>query len=670
MKNLFIFTLCLLSYLTAHLQTDGLSYQAVIIDKNPQEIPGADISGNYLSNTEIILRFTITNSSQEIEFKESHLTTTDDLGMVNVIIGQGFTEADSMGEFYDINWNGSPKWLTVELAYNGSEFDELSHQNLLFVPYAYHRNIIATQTLDVDGASTLNSTLNVGDATELGSTLNVEGETTLSNTLLVEGETTLSDDLYVAGQTLLDQTLTVNGISVMNQSLSVLNQSPAYLSGTLQVDNAATLGNTLAVTGTSTLNDQVTINSFEEGGQSSINAYPLIVQGSNQGIAVQVNPNEPGSANNFVSFFNGSGGIVGRIEGQTVAEFESSPEHLFQLATFAAESVTAGANLGTAIAGVTVCPGLPVIVCPPSWSDIAMATANAALVVIKTGLYIDHAYSNLGVTYGSGSADYAEYLEQIDPAELISAGDVVGIKGGKISLDLTGASQILVVSTNPAILGNMPLEGESSAVQKVAFMGQVPIKVHGQVNIGDYLIPSGNNDGIAVGVSKEEISVDQYGNIIGIAWSTSNPNQIISRVNVSIGLNSNDLASVVSAQQKELDALRSEVEAIKTLIAGETQPVTLDMTAEEEQVLMDLVHKEQDIRAGVYDTYEIPETITPEFIMECMNDVKSLLLEQGRSMSEFPGLEKFFSDEEFKDFVIHETIQMYSYGYGFKQLDK
>ncbi|MFK7758283.1 MAG: hypothetical protein AB8B53_15235 [Flavobacteriales bacterium] len=653
MKKLLFLISCILVSAVAHLQSDGLSYQAVIIDKNPQEIPGADISGNYLSDTEITLRFTITNSNQEIEFKESQVTTTDEFGMVNVIIGQGFTESDSQGEFDEINWNGTAKWLTVELAYNGSEFDELSHQNLLFVPYAYHRNIIATQTLDVDGASTLNSTLNVADATQLGSTLEVQDETTLS------------DNLYVGGQTTLDQTLTVNGISVMNQSLSVLNQSAAYLSGTLQVDDAATLGNSLQVDGTADFNNQVTIDSFEEGGESSYGAYPLRVEGSSQGIAIKVNPNEPGSANNFVSFFNGGGGIVGRIEGQTVAEFESSPEHLFQLATFAAESVTAGVNLGTAIAGVNVCPGLPIIVCPPSWSDIAMATANAALVVIKTGLYIDHAYSNLGVTYGSGSADYAEYLEKINPNELISAGDVVGIVGGKITLDLSDASQILVVSTNPAVLGNMPLEGESTAVEKVAFMGQVPIKVYGEVSIGDYLIPSGNNDGIAVGISKERIDVDQYNDIIGIAWSASNPEQVISRVNVSIGLNSNDLASVVSSQQKELDAMRSEIETIKALLKGEQQPTASAMTAEEELVLMDLVRKEQDIRAGVYNTYEAPESVTPEFVSECMNELKALLLEQGRSMSEFPGLEKFYIDAEFRNYVIHETIQMYEYGYKY-----
>ena len=38
-------------------QTDGISYQAVIIDNNPQEIPGVDIPSNNLPNVPLKVQF-------------------------------------------------------------------------------------------------------------------------------------------------------------------------------------------------------------------------------------------------------------------------------------------------------------------------------------------------------------------------------------------------------------------------------------------------------------------------------------------------------------------------------------------------------------------------------------------------------------------------------------
>ena len=40
-------------------KTDGISYQAVIIDNNASEIPGIDVTGNYLSEGQVELKFTI-----------------------------------------------------------------------------------------------------------------------------------------------------------------------------------------------------------------------------------------------------------------------------------------------------------------------------------------------------------------------------------------------------------------------------------------------------------------------------------------------------------------------------------------------------------------------------------------------------------------------------------
>jgi len=96
-------------------------------------------------------------------------------------------------------------------------------------------------TLNVTGATTLNSTLDVDGATTLNSTLDVDGATTLNDTLDVDGATTLNDTLDVDGATTLNSTLDVDGATTLND--------------TLDVDGATTLNSTLDVDGLTTFND-------------------------------------------------------------------------------------------------------------------------------------------------------------------------------------------------------------------------------------------------------------------------------------------------------------------------------------------------------------------------------------------------------------------------------
>ena len=138
-------------------QTDGLNYQAVIIDPDPEEIPGIDVTGNILPNKEINVRFTIYGNSGNTEYQEIHTTKTDEYGMINLVIGKGNSVA---GRFTEIYWDGSTKNLKVEINLDGT-YSDLSDQELLFIPYAYHRDIIASGNLTVDGNSLLKGNLNI-----------------------------------------------------------------------------------------------------------------------------------------------------------------------------------------------------------------------------------------------------------------------------------------------------------------------------------------------------------------------------------------------------------------------------------------------------------------------------------------------------------------------------
>ena len=88
MKKLLTLAFFLCTVFFANAQTDGITYQAVIIDPENLELPGVDSEGNYLPNTTIAIRFTIYDSGNQIEFQEIQITETDDFGRINLLIGE------------------------------------------------------------------------------------------------------------------------------------------------------------------------------------------------------------------------------------------------------------------------------------------------------------------------------------------------------------------------------------------------------------------------------------------------------------------------------------------------------------------------------------------------------------------------------------------------------
>jgi len=68
----------------------GISYQAVILDPTPLDIPGNPISGQPLQKGKVSLRFTIGNAAS-LDYVEIQQTETDEFGLINVMIGEGNT---------------------------------------------------------------------------------------------------------------------------------------------------------------------------------------------------------------------------------------------------------------------------------------------------------------------------------------------------------------------------------------------------------------------------------------------------------------------------------------------------------------------------------------------------------------------------------------------------
>jgi len=585
MKKLLSFVILLLAVTKLSGQSHGITYQAVIIDADAQEIPGVDVTGNYLPNQALTIRFTIQDENDIIEYQEEQSTTTDKYGMINLTIGSGTITASSPGIFTGIDWNGMSKDLKVEISIGESAgvFTELSFQPLYFVPYAFHRNITATGTMIIDGASTLNS------------------------------------------------------------SLEVANGSPTNLSGTLMVNS------------TSALNGQVTINADISGNDDQYDAYPLRVQGSNQGIGITIDGSR-NSANNFITFWDASG-IQGRIEGQVDADVYNDPEFIFDQAMFAAKTAVQVANISIAAAASIIDPG-----------NVGIEAANSALLAAEIVEYEIFAFSNLGVAYESGSGDYAEWLPRMYPDEEIEYGQVVGVYGGKITKNTDGADMLMVVSKSPIVLGNMPPDSLSESLcEKVGFMGQVPVRVVGNVNKGDYIVSYKSGSGFGKAVSPSELTIDQLGSVVGRSWTTSS-NTGINFVNTVIGVRTNEWISFIRSNDEETDSLRKEVAYLKAhinktdnilsqLVPGYKEAIGSSLTLEEPGFAGKKISARAAVSPAIIPGKQVPEQVmTRETILDSFTRAAAFLEAQGVDLSKNHFYSRMNSDPEYREKVVNTII--------------
>ncbi|MFO7999465.1 MAG: hypothetical protein R6U86_10850 [Bacteroidales bacterium] len=177
---------------------------------------------------------------------------------------------------------------------------------------------------------------------------------------------------------------------------------------------------------------------------------------------------------------------------------------------------------------------------------------------------------NLGSIEGNGSGgiqlntsggDFAEYLPKAKPDETLAPGDIVGLFPEGLSKKTDLAQRIMVITTAPAVLGNMPRTKDVSLYAAAAFLGQVPVRVEGNVSAGDFITPSGRADGTGVAVSPQEISIAQYSSIVGRALESS-MQEDVKTVNVLVGLPENGLWDA------EMDVADSQMHSLENRIAA------------------------------------------------------------------------------------------------------
>ncbi|MCP5522001.1 MAG: hypothetical protein H7A46_10690 [Verrucomicrobiales bacterium] len=189
-----------------------------------------------------------------------------------------------------------------------------------------------------------------------------------------------------------------------------------------------------------------------------------------------------------------------------------------------------------------------------------------------------------GVTYESGSGDYAEWLPRLNASEELSFGDIVGVHGGRIARDTTDADQLLVVSYKPIVLGNMPPVTHREQHEMVAFMGQVPVKVEGVVRRGDFILASGHGDGRGRAVAPASLQPADLKHCVGVAWDESAfPGNKLIRV--AIGLQPRILSQMVHEQHSRVETLKEELAETRAAL-DETRLQLAELTERVERLAM------------------------------------------------------------------------------------
>jgi hypothetical protein len=128
MKKLYTLLALVITLITFAQAPQGFNYQATVRNS----------SGTLIVNQNVNFKFNIMlNSATSLPiFSETHLAPTDDLGQVNLVIGQGTA---TVGNFSTINWGTGNYYLGIELN-TGSGYVAMGTTQLLSVPYALYAN--------------------------------------------------------------------------------------------------------------------------------------------------------------------------------------------------------------------------------------------------------------------------------------------------------------------------------------------------------------------------------------------------------------------------------------------------------------------------------------------------------------------------------------------------
>jgi len=135
----------------------------------------------------------------------------------------------------------------------------------------------------------------------------------------------------------------------------------------------------------------------------------------------------------------------------------------------------------------------------------------------------------------------------------------------------------MVITEQPIILGNDQIDTDN--YEKVSFVGQVPIKVRGPVQAGDWIISTGQHDGTGLARASDKIQIEDQ--IVGLALDSS-IDPATKKINAIVGLDHSQALkdhilsdmqytikkqqAINMAQQSDIIELKKEMSILKELL--------------------------------------------------------------------------------------------------------
>jgi len=114
--------------------TDLINYQAIV----------RNADNNLVANTEIGVQITVLQSETSV-YSETHVVTTNDNGLITILIGNGTTSDN----FSNIDWSADETFLRTEFDLEGvSNYTITTENQILSVPYAFHSNTTQGTIID------------------------------------------------------------------------------------------------------------------------------------------------------------------------------------------------------------------------------------------------------------------------------------------------------------------------------------------------------------------------------------------------------------------------------------------------------------------------------------------------------------------------------------------
>lgn len=192
----------------------GIYYQAVAIDENGKEIVGMDLEGKPLYEKAIGVRFAITKGIDgDIQWEETHTTTTDKYGLFSLIIGQGLQTGNAAyTKLLDIPWIDADQFLKVEISTkNDGNYILVSNQQFMTVPYSFYTDDIADDAITSE--KILNEEILAEDIAEGAVTTSEILDETILTEDIAEGAVTTSDilDGTIMNEDIANSTIDLTG---------------------------------------------------------------------------------------------------------------------------------------------------------------------------------------------------------------------------------------------------------------------------------------------------------------------------------------------------------------------------------------------------------------------------------------------------------------------------